>query len=193
MMRSGQSRCQRVRKLCSRYQRSTAANGPSVTVARERLRAAARRAAGGCAAKPSAKGATSIGLFVRQSKLLTWGEIERVCRAFPPPRAPHCALPTTTITLQYATYRTLFCISYQRSVIKNVSVLNPPMYFPSSLVSMFLDGRMYVSQCCNGTDKQLRPRPTKFISRWIRRPEEQVYATISGDSTCLSALFETRW
>ena len=137
MMRSGQSRCQRVRKLCSRYQRSTAANGPSVTVARERLRAAARRAAGGCAAKPSAKGATSIGLFVRQSKLLTWGVIERVCPAFPPPRAPHCALPTTTITLQYATYRTLFCISYQRSVIKNVSVLNPPVYFPSSLVSMF--------------------------------------------------------
>ena len=74
-------------------------------------------------------------------------------------------------------------------VIKNVSVLSP-MYSLLPLVSMFLDGRMYVSQCCNEADKQPRPE-VKLISRKICRPE--VYATMSGDSTCLSALFETRW
>ena len=47
--------CHRIRKLCSRYQRSAAPKGPSATLAREQLRAGARRAAGGCATKPRAK------------------------------------------------------------------------------------------------------------------------------------------
>jgi len=52
--------CHRIRKLCSRYQRSAAPKGPSATLAREQLRAGARRAAGGCATKPRAKCAASI-------------------------------------------------------------------------------------------------------------------------------------